>query len=344
VLGETAKAQIDAAHVAVVRAGRGDADAAVAAEVEVLSRYGFDSYLDYTIATSTRSVGQAVEAKLAELDDHVDHLDRALDDARAAAAEHLERLAAEREPAQQKVTDLLGYRPSGSSLEHLARLPEVPVAVTRLTLTLDEAAEQAQLELVRSRDAVAALEAERDDIESRRRELESRRAELDTRIVELDDVLERASAKLAVLEDRRRRATLDAETAEAEVESAAAALDHLLRTDRSSYSTGDVPAAIDALLARVEPPSGRVLPVVLVDVFEPFEADAAVAALDALAIRSEHCQLIYVTNDARICDWARTLDPARGRFESVAQGRWSPRRLGRRMLGRRNRSDHGITR
>ena len=58
-------------------------------------------------------------------------------------------------------------------------------------------------------------------------------------------------------------------------------------------------------------------------------------ALEALVTRAERNQILYLTADPGIRDWARSLDPAVGRLVIVSQGRWSPRRLGRKVLGRR---------
>lgn len=336
VLGQTAKSQIDEAHVAVVRAVKGEVDQAVAAEVEVLARYGFDSYLEYTIAISTRSVGQALDAKLAELTARVDSLDVALRAARTAAADRLERLAARREPAQERVTAFLGFRPDGSAVEHLRRIPEVPVPVSRLTVTVDEAVELADSELLRFRETVRELDDEGSDLARRVNELDDRRRVLEARIAELDDVLRCAVVQEQELAARRSDADAALATATEEVGERNLVLQRLEEDTTIRYTGDDVPRAVDAVASRVAVSAARREPVLLTDTFAPFAGDDAVRALEVLAARSELCQLVYVTDDRSICEWARALDPGVGRFESVS--RWSPRRLRSKVLGRRRRA------
>jgi hypothetical protein len=334
-LGDTAKTQIDAAHVAVLQAGKGQQDAAVAAELEVLARYGFDSYLEYTIATSTRGVGQAVEAKLAELTERISALDAALGQARTAAAARIEQLAAQREPAQQKVTAFLGFRPDGSSLDHLTRVPEVPHVVMRLTLTVDEAIEAANDEVVRYREMVAELDEEERTLSVRAGELADQRQQLTARIADLEEVLGRAAPEADALVARSQAADAAAVAAGEAVAAALAEVDRIDGLPLDRYTRDDVPAVIEAIIGRLDPWSPAPPPVVLSDTFAPMAADDAVAALEALVTRAERNQVLYLTSNAGVRDWARTLDPAVGRVVVVSQGRWSPRRLGRKVLGRR---------
>lgn len=333
-LGETAKSQIDAAHVAVVQAVKSDEAAAVEAQAQVLARYGFDSYLEYTIATSTRSVGQAVESKLIELVSRVDDLDAALVAARTAAADHLDRLATAREPAQQKVTEFLGYRPAGSSLDHLARVPQVPVPVTRLTVTVDDAIDAAVEELQHLRDAVVDLEAERTALEERSAELAERRSGLSSRIAELDSVLSRAETEAVTLSERLRRAEAAEADAAEMLSTASSEVNRLDELGTLGYTHEDIAHVVDSLVERIEPKSETGDPVLLHDTFERFDGTLALAALEVLTSRIEHGQVIYLTGDRAIAVWARTLDPTVGRFIAASQGRWSPRRFGRKVLGR----------
>lgn len=333
-LGDTAKAQIDAAHVGVVRAAKSDEGAALAAEAVVLARYGFDSYLEYTIATSTRSVGQALETKVAELTSRVDLLDAELAAARSAAADHLNSLANEREPARERATAYLGYRPEGSSLDHLLRVPEVPAELTRLTVTLDEAIETAQGEVVRFRDTVAELDDERQSIGVRAAEIVEQQSAIESRIAELDVTLAQVTAEEATLSVRLARIATALSALDEAVGTLVAEVGRLSDASSDGYTRDDVARVVDALIARIEPSSLTHDPVLLRDVFAPFEADEAVDALEALVARSELCQIVYLTDDRGICDWARSIDPSVGRFVSVGRGRWSPRRLGRRVLGR----------
>ncbi len=334
-LGDTARSQIDAAHIALLQAAKSQQAAAADAEQQVLARYGFDSYLEYTIATSTRSVGQAVEAKLDELTQHIASLDAALAEARAAAAGRIEQLAAQREPAQERVTAFLGYRPDGSSLEHLARVPDVPHVISRLTLTLDEAVEAAQEEVVRYRDMVGELDDEQATIAARRQELDEQREQLAARIADLEDVLARAVPEAEAMAARVQAAEQAAAAASDAVAAATAEVERIDAVPTDRYSRDDVPAVIEAIVGRLDPWSSAPPPVVLCDTFAPLAADDAVVALEALVTRAERNQILYLTANPAVRDWARSLDPAVGRLVIVSQGRWSPRRLGRKVLGRR---------
>lgn len=336
VLGEMAKSQIDAAHVAVVRASKADSSTEVAHEAHVLERYGFDSYLDYTIATSTRSVGQAVEQRLAELVARVEHLDQALVDARAAAARRLEQLAAAREPAQERVTAYLGYRPEGSSLDHLARVPEVPQCVVRLTVTVDEAIERAREELVQHREVVSTLEAERTSLDGRALEIVEQQAKVRRRIVDVDADLARLEADRDSSEDRLARTEAAVATCGQQIDDANAALQQFDRCDGPVYSDADIEHVVEALVARIDGDRDDGRAAVLVDAFALFSGEDVTVALQVLSERVQRGQLIYLTDDARVVDWARRLDPAAGRLVSVGNGRWLARRLARRSRGRRS--------
>jgi hypothetical protein len=335
-LGDTAKAQIDAAHVALLQAPKAQQAAAADAELQVLARYGFDSYLEYTIATSTRSVGQAVQTKLDELTAHLESLDRSLAEVRSAAATRIEQLAAQREPAQQRVTAFLGYRPEGSSLDHLARVPEVPHVVARLTLTVDEAVETAREEVVRYREMVRELDDEQATLQVRGEELEAQREQLTTRVADLEEVLGRAVPEFDAMVGRVQAAEQAAAAATEAVAAASGEVDRIDAMPLDRYSRDDVPAVIEAIIGRLDPWSPAPPPVVLCDTFGPMAADDAVVALEALVARAERNQVLYLTANPAVRDWARSLDPAVGRLVVVSQGRWSPRRLGRKVLGRRS--------
>lgn len=333
VLGDTAKAEIDAAHIAVLQAPKGSEAAASSEELRILERYGFDSYLEFTIDTSTRSVGQAVEAKLADLDRRVKELDGQLSDARNAAADRLERLAAEREPAQERVTAFLGERPSGSSIEALALVPEVPRPVTRMAVTVDEAIEVAREQAVAQSDLVSDLDDEERAVVARLEELARQKEALTSRLVELDEILGRATAESESIGSRLVSADVRIRDLERSITDTLSELDRLDSTP-GSYSTHDVGSVVEAVLSRMDIDAPTPLPVVLSDVFAPLSDGDAVAALQALVTRAERNQVVYLTGSAAVRAWAGTRVPEDARVVDMSHGRWSPRRLGRRVLGR----------
>ena len=334
-LGDTAKAEIDAAHVEVLQAGRSQASAAAAKELEVLARYGFDSYLEYTIATSTRSVGQAVQSKLDDLTHRIEQLDAALATARSHAAGRIEDLAARREPAQERVTAFLGHRPSGSAIDALARVPDVPHSITRLTLTMDEAIEAARDELGRYRDTLVDLDDEERTLEVHAAELDDQRAQLESRVADLDEVLGRAAAEVGALTDRLGSSEAELARVTTEVAALSSELDRLSAGPTDAYGRDDVGPVVDAVLDHLDPWSPTPAPAVLCDTFSPMPDDVAIAALEAVVARAEHNQLLYLTADPAMRAWADRLDPGIGRLIELDRGRWSPRRLGRKVLGRR---------
>lgn len=335
-LGETAKSQIDSAHIAVLQAPKSEHSAAVAAEVAALARYGFDSYLEYTIATSTRSLGQAVQAKLDELDARISQLDAELSSARSLAALQIEQLAAEREPAQEQVTALLGYRPTGSSVDALSTVPSVPHVVTRFTLTLDESIEVAHEEVVRYREVRSELDEEEELLAAQLAELEVQRTQLSGRLHDLDDVIARAVTERDGL--ALRSGELDERVADVTnlIAECGAEIDQLDAVPTDRYSPDDVEPVIHALLSVIAATSPDPDPVVLSDTLAPM-AELATTTLSELTGRADHNQVLYLSSDSAMRTWAKRLDPDVGSLVDLGPGRWSPRRLGAKVLGRRQR-------
>lgn len=341
VLGETARSEIESAHVAVIAcSGRGDRggerDRCLAREEVALTRYGFDSYLDFTIATSTRSVGRKAEAKLALVAQEVKAADEELVMARQTAAEGLQRLAEQREPMRERITEFLGFRPDGSSAAPLAVIPAVPPLVVRLDDGLAEAIEHAQEEVRRYGETVGDLDAERGSLEERRDELVRQRRQVEGRMEQIRSVLSSAEFAVESAADRMERCAAVARSVEAELAVVGRTCDELVDASEFDYTDQDVPAIIDALLTRLDPWSPAPHPVVLHETLAALGADGAIRVLTALAAGADRVQLIYLTEDPILRDWAEGLDPATGACVVLSRPRWS-RRLGRRIAGRTNR-------
>lgn len=332
-LGDTAKAQINAAHIDVLQAPKGQVEALTAAEHAVLARYGFDSYLEYTIATSTRSVGQAVETKRQELRDRLTEVETQLSAARSAAAAQIEEMAARREPARERMVAFLGREPEGAPLEAVALVPEVPHAIARVTVTVDEAIEAAQDEVVRYHDAVSELDEEERTLVERRRELTEQSEQLRTRCRDLDAVLSRAVDELSRLTDRRRELDASTQTISQALRLGRDALQALLDTPADLYGPDDVAPVVEALSHRIDDLTGSNNPVVLCDTLMPLPQQQAGEVLRSLVERSPTTQVIYLTGGSGWREWGRSLDPTIGQV-TVLSGRWSPRRLGRKVLRR----------
>jgi hypothetical protein len=333
-LGDTAKSEIEAARTAAQAASGADRDRAVAAEDEALSRYGFDSYLDFTIATSTRSVGQKAQAKLATVTDDLAAAEEALVAARDAAAANLERLAEAREPARRRIADYLGFRPEGPAEPHLTAVPEVPTSVAGLLGGLDDATVTAQDEVRRYGEVLQELDEERASLDVRRGELATQRAHIEHRLSEIQALLLRAEPEVPAAAGRLEEALDEARALEAQLAVAVRTCEELDDADDGAYTGEDVPAVIDGLLSRLDPWAPNPHPVVLHDTLAPLGAEAATTVLMRLVEGAPRSQLVYVTEDRSLLEWARSLDPSVGAAVELARPRWLQRRLARRAASR----------
>jgi hypothetical protein len=335
-LGDTAKSEIEAAHAAVAAAsshGRGHEEA-VAAEDVALSRYGFDSYLDFTIATSTRSVGQKAQGKLKSVTDELAGAESALGTAREAAAARLEHLAQQREPVRAQIADFLGFRPDGPAEPHLLAIPAVDGPVTALLPELDDALQTAQEEVLRYGEVLQELTDERGALGTRRQELATQRQHIDRRIQEIEGLLAQADPEVAASALRVEEAEAAGREAEAALAAAWRACEELDDATADTYTTEDLPAVVDGLMSRLDPWAPDPLPVVLHDTLAPLGPDGAAAVLGALFDGASRSQIIYITEDRSLLGWAQGLGPDRAGVVELHRPRWLQRRLGRRTAGR----------
>ncbi len=335
-LGDTAKSEIESAHAAVVAGGhhQRDRDAAIEVEDETLSRYGFDSYLDFTIATSTRSVGQKAEAKLRLVTQELAGAEEDLTLARNGAARRLEELAARREPQRERVAAFLGAWPEGPAEPLLSAVPDVPPELGMLTFRFDQALDTARDEVRRYHDEVEELIEERAALGSRREELAAQRAHIDGRIAEIQGLLARAEPELAAAAGRHELAVAAARGSEASLAAAWRAAEELEDADGQTYTVDDHGAVIDTLLSALDPWSPNPAPVVLHDTLAPLGVEGAVHVLQALLAGAPATQLVYLTEDPGLRDWAQRLAPEAGACLVLQRPNWLQRRLGRRSAGR----------
>lgn len=336
-LGDTAKSEIEAAHVAVTKAHghhSREHDQALAGEDEVLARYGFDSYLDFTIATSTRSVGQKAQAKLRSVTDELASAERDLVRSREDAAARLQALADQREPVRERIAAFLGSWPDGPAEPLLAAIPAVPAAVAAVSGELDASVDAARDEARRYREVIQELDDERGTLEIRGQELTAQRAHIDERITGIERLLSKAEPEVAAAAVRVDDSAAAANGAAAELAAARHASEELDDAAADTYTAEDIPAVIDALMSRLDPWAPEPMPVVLHDTLAPLGADGVTAVLSALLAGASRTQLIYISDDRSLRPWAEGMASSQVACVELHRPRWLQRRLGRRAASR----------
>lgn len=336
-LGATARREIERAHRAAVNAGDRDAEAARAEEARVVTHYGYDSYLDFTV--STRSVRDVVEGRLQALRDERTTAEDELRAAREHAAHRIEELSTAREKLHRRAAEVLGHPPGDSPAPELLRVPQIPPALGRIPADLVDACGRAAADRERHAAEAGALEAERTRL---RRELaklsravaraESRRDTLEPKLAGIDGRLADGSRAVAEAAERRDRALAARDLARAaltEVHSA-----------EPAHTAEDLPAVVAAVVAAVTeaaPSTPEPRPVLLVETFTPLGALAA-DALDLLADDTSIRSILLTADD----DVVRRVEdgglPGVGVFRPRRHGlRGLRQRWGRRRAGAQRR-------
>lgn len=340
VLAERARSEIDSAHAERVRLesarGRGgQLDAAVAHESAVTAKYGFGSHLDYTIALSTRSVGDAVEATLDRVRAETVAASDALDAVRERAASSRSRLAERRAELRARLQEMAGVEASDLSMEAVSRIPALPQGLETIGAQVAQvvAGAQEQLRLLDSHvSEMAAQGSERSAAEAALGvEMAERRGMLEA----LEPLIERARAQHAEAESELAQADQRAAAAAADLAGIEEQLALLSDAEAGAYGPEEVPMVVNHLLPLVDPAVAEPLPVILADTFRPL-GEAAVPALEAMTVAALRVQLIYVTDDPSVVGWARSLTPSAGELVRLQRPGWFQRRLARRSSGSRS--------
>ncbi len=315
-LAERARQEIDAAH------DSSDDEE----EARVLSLYGFESYLDYTIAISTRSVGEAIEATVVRARAETVRATDILEAAREEAAKVRHALNLQREALRVRVTSSTGVDPESLSSEALAAIPELPAV-------LEEVVPRCQVSLERLRDDCNRIESEVTEL---RRELDAVPDPVEI-AAEADSERERMAAFEPLLPQAE---TIHAETQTA-LEASEISLEALRTTraeliaERAVYETasdalgpGDVAVMIHAAVAEILIPDAEPTPVLLADSFAQMGA-AACDVLEAVSAEIDRTQLVYLTSDDDLAGWAKHLPADVGKLHRISPKRWLGRRLAR---------------
>jgi hypothetical protein len=313
-LAERARSEIDAAHEA--------ADGAE--EHRVLQLYGFDSYLDYTIALSTRSVGEKIEAVVDRARAELVRATDALEMARENAATVLGELNERRDGLRERIAATTGVEPESLSADVLATIPQLPEVLLEVPAAVEASLGSFERELEASREALAGRRAEWDDLA----DPESIRAEMDTcraRSAELEMLLERA-------EEVHLRATESLENTESELAKLLAEREELL-VERSMLQVNslettatEVAVVIRAAAEQVVVADCEPTPVLLADSFSSF-GGAAPEVLGAVVASAPGVQFVYLTQDDSMAAWAKKQRSEVGALIRLGRRRWLGRRL-----------------
>lgn len=325
-LAERARSEIDAAHEA--------ADAAE--EHRVLELYGFDSYLDYTIALSTRSVGDAIEATVDRARAESVRATDALEMAREQAASALGELNDRRGGLRRRISDATGVEPESLSAEVLATIPQLPQELLDAPAAVRASLDSLRVGLEMSREVLAERRAEREglvDPEVIRTELDvaqARLADLEALLVQAEQVHGQA---LELLEEKEAELeTLRAEREELMTDGS------VLNTSGAESTATEVAIVIRAVTEQVVCGDAEPTPVLLTDSFSSF-GRSATEVLDAVVANSPGVQFVCLTQDESVAFWAKRLDADAGALVRLGRRRW----LGRRLARSQGRQAEGST-
>lgn len=315
-LAQRARSEIDAAHEAA-----DDLE-----EHRVLQSYGFDSYLDYTIALSTRSVGEAIEATVervrVELVRATDELEAAREQAAAVRSELNER----RDALRERVIAATGSDPGSLSPEVLATIAEVPAELQEVPGAVQSALEALRSELAQAAASESELHARSEElvdpqvIEAELDEQRRRIAALEPLLGQAQEVHETTAQALEQLESeldvlQQERAELVAERA-------------VLETSGAEPSATEVAVVIRAATEQIVVLDGEPTPVMLEDTFRSSGSTAA-EILEALVASVAGVQLVYLTQHETVLSWAKKLPTESGSLVRLGRRRWLGRRLAR---------------
>jgi hypothetical protein len=321
---------LDADERAEIDAARGAQQAAL------LARYGFDSFLDYSIAISTGVLGAHARRKLDAVDRQLRELHAGLDDARRAADGRAAARHAARARLDEDIAAWLGSspnrtgRPDEPAAAILGRHYEPPAALDELIHHVGAAAESAAQEARRC--SAAAETAGRSRVEAERDVLTAREASV---AAAADD--EAAQRALEDAVQALERALEDVGTAARDAASAAVHQDecvqrlhHVEHHAVGAPDADELEAALRAAAARRAPDEAGVL--VLLDPWPHLRSDDVTYLLTRLTQCGLPCRVLYVTADGTVVQWARALDRHHGWSSELRDRRdvkshwWRPRR------------------
>ncbi len=339
ILADRARAEIDDAHRERAEAEderhvrSGALDTAIENEHRVVGLYGFDSYLEYTIAVSTRSVGEAVEATLERVRAESVGAADALEAVRASAAAVRATIAEDRATLRDRIRTQTGVDADELTVDVLAQVPELPGSLEGIESEVEATLAWAAQEAVRCSARVEELERERDQAVDPVPGLLSEAEASLRRAAALEPLVERAT------EDHRsvQREIEETERLVAEAGRQLAAIDADIESAATSgdqgYTLGDITSIVGAMTPSIDQPGPDPIPVLMIDAFGPLAA-MATNALEATMAAAVRVQLVYVTDDPVVIDWADRLSSSAGQLVRLGRPSWFQRRLARRQTRR----------
>ncbi|MCO5318331.1 MAG: hypothetical protein M9942_07825 [Microthrixaceae bacterium] len=318
-LAERARDEIDAAHES--------ADAEL--EDRVLAAYGFESHLDYTIAVSTRSVGEAVESTLQRAHAEMVRASDALEAERERAAAERSELGALREDLRTRIQGATGTEAESLSAEDLASIPEPSRELDGASVAMQHALQAMRGELAGADEELQHLRDERERLADPAA-LEAELAGHREHVAALEPLMARATAAAD---------EMDAEIAAIRSELATVAAERSELAESSSASAGegasspaDLAAFARALLENLDRRGSEPEPVLVEEALVQLGGDAP-GVLDAILEVEPDLQVVYVSDQPSTGSWARRARGGELSLVRIGRRRWFGRRFGRSFGG-----------
>lgn len=329
-LGRRARTDIEAAHAAVAAASGRHRAEAEAAETATLGRYGFDSYLDFSIAVSTRTLSDTVDAKAADERALLSLADEQLDAARREAAEDRRRLADEREGLRGRVEACLGGWPDGEVEERLRRVPAVPAALASLVPELEATSAGLGREIEEGRERSAQLRTEIEGLSAAHERLLATVEDQRRRVAGIADLVARARAEATAAARHHADAVAALSAAEAERVAAWGAVEELADVGELDYGPDDLAAVATAVVTAAQQAVAADRPLVLDETLAPVGPGRAAEVLAHLLVAVPQAQVVYLTEDTSLADWVAGRPAGELRLVRLTRPTWWQRHRGRR--------------
>jgi hypothetical protein len=341
ILADRARSEIDAAHNETLRLESerhlrsGGAEQAAEHEAEVLATYGFDSYLDYTIAVSTRSVGDAVRGTLERVRTEQVGASDALEAVRGSAAGRRTAISEERNEFRERILERTGLAAEDLTVDVLATVPELPACLDGLREEVDAALSGYSENRGHMLSVLESLEAEQADGADRPERIRSEAEEQRKRATALAPLVDQASREHDVVAGQMAEAQRTVEEAAERLQAVDRQLASLAMPGSDGYAPADVASIVTGLTPLIDPPGPDPVPVLMVDTYARL-GSLTPSALEATLVAAVRVQLVYITDEPSVIEWAEQLSPSAGQLVRLGKPNWFRRHLSRRA----RRGDH----
>ncbi|MGI9577820.1 MAG: hypothetical protein ACR2OH_06455 [Microthrixaceae bacterium] len=335
ILADRARTEIDAAHNETVRreserhVRSSGVEEAAGHEADVLATYGFDSYLDYTIALSTRSVGDAVKGTLDRVRTERVGAADALEAVRAEAAARRDELSEERRQLRERIRVRTGLAAEELTVDVLATVPELPSWLGVLAAELDASLGSYRENRARILSSLETLEGEQLDDVDRPTRLRLEAEQQHKRAVALAPLVDQAAREHDVVGGQMAEVDRTMEEATERLHAVDRQLAALAMPEADGYAPADVAAIVTGLTPLIDPPGPDPVPVLMVDTYAQLGSLTA-SALESTLVAAVRVQLVYITDEPTVLEWAEQLSPSAGQLVRLGKPNWFQRRLSRR--------------